>query len=142
MEFVTVEFKPGSREELQPDFNESFPHIITQASFREGVSAPWHWHQAVELFYIESGTLEYITPGGQHLFHAGSGGFVNSNVLHATKGHQIRPGDGHLLHLFDPVLISGSPGSRIEETYVLPLTTAPELELLAWSRGNPGRIEF
>ena len=50
-----------------------------------GKSVPWHWHKAVELFYMESGALEYHTPKGKLVFPAGSGGFVNSNVLHRTR---------------------------------------------------------
>lgn len=61
-----------------------FPYIASYAELDkyEGVTAPWHWHPAVELFYMESGTLEYTTPTGKWVFPAGSGGLVNSNVLH------------------------------------------------------------
>lgn len=141
-ETCTVEFIPGTREELLPNFDSEFPHIITRAAFREGDSAPWHWHQAVELFYIDSGTLEYITPSGSHVFHSGSGGFVNSNVLHTTRGHQVQPQHGHSIHLFDPALISGAPGSRMEKTYVMPLTTALQVELIALSPEDPEQAQI
>ncbi|MBE6979145.1 MAG: helix-turn-helix domain-containing protein [Ruminococcaceae bacterium] len=138
----TVEFKPGSREELLPDFEESFPHMITKAAFREGTSAPWHWHKSVELFYIESGTLEYVTPSVSHIFQTGSGGMINSNVLHMTNGHNVRVNDGHFLHLFDPVLIAGGQGSRIEKKYVMPLLTASQVEMIVLEPAIPeqGRI--
>ena len=118
-----------SREELLPDFSSDFPYIATCAQldrYREPV-VPWHWHRAVELFYMESGTLEYTTPHGKWVFPAGSGGMVSSNVLHSS---QFQPGaecNVQLLHLFDPSLLSGGVGSRMEEKYILPLMAAVEM---------------
>lgn len=133
----TVTFKPGTREELLPDFDPAFPLITTCCPLQDGSGAPWHWHTAVELFYIESGTLEYLTPSGSVVFPQGSGGFVNSNVLHATTHSEARPQDCQLLHLFDPGLIAGPQGSRIEERYVIPLAGAPQVEILVLHPENP-----
>lgn len=82
-----IKFHIGSKEELLPDFTDDFPYIASRVEFDKymGQFVPWHWHKAVELFYMESGTLEYYTPKGKILFPAGSGGMVNSNVLHMTK---------------------------------------------------------
>ena len=82
-----IEFYTGSKEELLPDFEKDFPYIASRAELDKyiGRYVPWHWHKAVELFYMESGSIEYDTPGGKLLFPAGSGGMVNSNVLHMTK---------------------------------------------------------
>lgn len=134
----TVQFKPGSREELLPDFDPAFPCISTCYGLREE-GAPWHWHRAAELFYMESGTLEYFTPSERLRFTAGCGGLVNSGVLHMTRGLDVRPGDRQLIHLFEPELISGGQGSRIEERYVLPLTTDAGTEIVLLS---PEREEY
>ena len=142
MEYTLVEFKPGSREESLPDFDPAFPHRITRSAFREGPSAPWHWHRAVELFYVESGTLEILTPAGAHIFPAGSGGMVNANVLHMSRGHTPREENCHILHLFSPELISGSQGSRMEQKYVLPLTTAQQIELIPLEPGSPRQLRI
>lgn len=135
----SVEFKPGTNEELLPDFEEAFPCIQSQVVFGEGYQAPWHWHKAVELFYLEAGTLEYVTPNAGDVFTAGSIGMVNSNVLHMALGHQNGSRGTNYLHLFDPVLLSGCPGSRIDEKYILPLTMAQRVELLA---AKPGVIGY
>ena len=124
---IAMEFKPGSREELLPDFDPAFPCITSRYLFPEGDAAPWHWHGAMELFYIESGGLEYVTPSGHCTFHTGSGGLLMPNIPHTTRGIRVTPGDTQLLHLFDPILISGQPGSRIEREYVLPLMAETEL---------------
>ena len=128
----TIQFYQNTREERLPGFAPDFPYIATRCEIGRDVYrfAPWHWHQAVELFVIQSGTLVYNTPARQLVFPPGSGGFVNSNVLHTT--HPQHPGETvvQMLHIFDPSLIAGAHGSRIEKDYVLPLLTAPGADLL------------
>lgn len=53
-----VEFKPGTEEELLPNFNLDFPHISTCLEFQNNTvqQYPWHWHKAVEIFYVERGS--------------------------------------------------------------------------------------
>lgn len=134
-----VEFKIGSKEELLPGFSPDFPYIASYVELDKylGRQAPWHWHKEVELFYMEKGTLEYITPQGKILFPAGSGGFVNSNVLHMTRAQKEERKVVSLLHLFDPVLIGGHRGSIIEQKYVNPLITASHAEIIGLFPGNP-----
>lgn len=140
MEHVSeLKFKPGSKEENLPGYQPDFPHITlcSQISaFPERIS-PWHWHRAVELFYVESGTLEYTTPAGVWRFPAGSGGFINANVPHMTTGVPSAPGYRQLLHIFDPTLISGGAGSRIEKNYVLPLIGDTRTEVIPLMQDNP-----
>lgn len=116
-----VAFKYGSREELLPELDEAFPCVTTCYGFEKGGGAPWHWHQAVELFYVERGTLAYATPQGRALFLEGWGGVVNAGVPHmtaaTTSGQQ-------LLHLLSPALLSGGQGSCIERKFVLPFTAS------------------
>ena len=57
----------------------------------------------------------YETPGRQLVFPAGTGGFVNSNVLHATHLPDGTQQTVQLLHIFDPLLIAGAPDSRIAQ---------------------------
>lgn len=136
-----IEFHAGSREERLPDFAPDFPYIASRAEldcYPERL-VPWHWHRAVELFYMESGALEYSTPQGTALFPAGSGGFVNTGVLHMTRPVGRAGENVQLVHLFDPSLIAGEPGSRIGQKYVLPLTAAPQVELIALSPADPAQ---
>lgn len=134
-----IEFHTGSREERLPDFESDFPYILTCSEldkFAEPL-VPWHWHKAVELFYMESGTLEYSTPKGKLLFPAGSGGMVNSNVLHMTKLHAGHAKAVQLHHIFDASLIAGEHGSRTEQKYIMPIIAAHHLELIALYPDNP-----
>ncbi len=134
----SIEFYTGSKEELLPGFASDFPYIASRAELDKytGRYVPWHWHKTVELFYMESGSLEYDTPGGKLLFPAGSGGMVNSNVLHMTKAVSQTEKNIQLLHIFDVSLLAGEQGSRIEQKYITPVTTAPQIELLPFFPGN------
>lgn len=128
----SIEFYSGSKEELLPDYADDFPYIASNVDLNNyiGRSVPWHWHRAVELFYMKSGSIEYSTPGGKMLFPAGSGGLVNSNVLHMTRAMSKTEHNQSFLHIFDPYLLAGEQGSRIEKKYILPITTAPQIEMI------------
>lgn len=139
-----IELIEGSNEELLPGFSPDFPYIATCAELDKYIdpTVPWHWHSTVELFYMESGCLEYTTPKGKWVFPAGSGGFVNSNILHTTK---IKPSDGktiQLLHLFDPVFIAGEHRSRMETKYIYPLTSASMIEIIALYQDDPEQADI
>ena len=137
----TVDLYPGSKEERLPGFTPQFPHLSSCSPLdnfpRRG--APWHWHKSVELFYVESGALIYQTPGGQRLFRAGSGGLVNSNVLHQTQA--VEGGTECVLHLFEPELVAGIPGGTVEQKYIAPLRDASGLELIELSPEDPVQAE-
>lgn len=140
-----VEFKPGTKEELLPDFSPAFPCVTSCVEIDRhiGKTAPWHWHRAVELFYIESGgALEYNTPSHVMAFPAGSGGFVNSNVLHMTRPYAGQRDNRQLLHIFDPSFISGGQGTRMEQRYVLPLISASQVEILPLFPEDPAQAEI
>lgn len=135
----SIEFYTGSKEELLPDFQNDFPYIATRAELDKyiGRYVPWHWHRTAELFYMESGCLEYDTPRAKLFFPAGSGGLVNSNILHMTKAVSQTEKNIQLLHIFDVSLLSGEQGSRIEQKYITPIVTDPQIELIPLHPDNP-----
>lgn len=139
-----IQLVEGSNEELLPGFSPDFPYIASCALLDRYLepATPWHWHRTVELFYMESGTLEYTTPNGKWVFPAGSGGFVNSNILHTSK---IIPSGGEtvqLLHLFEPELLSGGQSSRIDTKYIRPLTAAAGIEMIVLSPDDAVQAEL
>ena len=137
----SILFREDSKEELLPGFTEKFPYIASRAELDKYINktVPWHWHRMVELFYMESGTLEYNTPRGKAVFPAGSGGMVNSNVLHMTKAISQSEENIQLLHIFDVSLIGGEQGNIIQEKYMLPIITAPQIEMIQLSPENPAQ---
>lgn len=139
-----IQLSMESNEELLPDFFMDFPYVSTCAEFDKYIDpiVPWHWHKAVELFYVKSGRLEYTTPNGKWTFPAGTGGFVNSNVLHSSRVSQMGNGTVQLLHLFDPELLSGGLSNRIEERYIRPLTEMSGIEMISLSPEEPEQAEL
>lgn len=125
-------YKNTNKEEFLPGFSEDFPYIASYAELDKyiGQYVPWHWHKEMELFYLDNGVLEYYTPKGKTVFPAGSGGLLNSNVLHMTKPQKGAIGTTQMIHLFDSSLIGGQQGSRIEQKYITPLTAAPHVEII------------
>lgn len=134
----SIEFHTGSKEEILPGFSDDFPYIASRAELDKyaGRFVPWHWHRAVELFYMESGGVEYSTPRGKIEFPAGSGGMVNANVLHMTRAVSQTEKNRQFLHIFDTSLLAGEQGSRIEKQYISPIVTAPQIEIIPIFPGN------
>ena len=134
-----IEFHAGSREELLPNYTNDFPYIASRVELDKHIkrSVPWHWHRAIEIFYIESGIIECYTPGGKILFPAGSGCMVNSNVLHMTKALSRTEKNIPLVHLFDISLLAGKCGSRIEQRYVTPIVMSSQIEMIPLFPENP-----
>jgi len=139
-----IEFYASSKEELLPDFTPDFPYIASRAELDKyaGRFVPWHWHKAVEIFYMEKGTLEYYTPREKMIFPAGSGGMVNSNILHMTKPIVQTGENVQLLHIFDASLLAGEQGSKIEQKYISPIVATPQIELVPFFPENPAQRDI
>ena len=135
----SLEFQVGSKEEKLPYDTLDFPYIASRAEldFYREPFVPWHWHNAIELFYMESGELKYHTQHETLVFSAGSAGMVNANVLHKTQFQTHREKNIQLLHIFDPQLLAGNHGSLIEQKYISPIITAPQIELMALHPDEP-----
>lgn len=139
-----IQIMEHNKEEILPEFSSEFPYIATRAELDKYIDpfTPWHWHKAVELFYIESGSLEYHTPHGKWFFPSGSGGMINSNVLHRSIFQKKKKKNIQFLHLFDPSFLSGEHGSRIERKYILPMTAASNIELIPFYPDNPTHLSI
>lgn len=135
-EFNSIRLVAQSNEEILPDYAPDFPYIASLVNMSRyfGCAAPWHWHNAVELFYVQSGGIEYHTPGETCQLYKGSGGIVNQNVLHATRNLDCGEETVLLLHLFDPVILSAGENSRVYRQYVQPFVSADGPELVALDR--------
>lgn len=138
-----IDLNPDSREEYLPGYTPRFPHItsyVDGACYASG-RAPWHWHESVELFYVRRGAILYRTPHEEKVMRAGTGGMVNSNVLHTTMILQPRTELEMLLHLFSPALVAGVPGGVVEEKYVRPLAGDKHQELITLDPADPAQAE-
>ncbi len=139
----SIKFQNGTKEELLPDITPDFPYIASHVEMDKYAEpfVPWHWHKEVELFYLKSGVLEYYTPKGKVVFPAGSGGLVNSNVLHMTKQQENVRNTVQLLHIFDTAFI-GTHGGRIDQKYITPILADRQLELFALYPNNSEHVQI
>lgn len=131
-----------SKEEVLPGVTFDFPYLASYVEFSKYTRTytSWHWHKEVELFYIEKGSLEYYTPQGKVIFPERSGGIINSNVLHMTRQPVNEKSTIQKLHIFDPALIGGRPGSLAEQKYIRPFITSPSIEILGFYEGQHEEI--
>lgn len=133
LQVTDIEYNdPASREERLPGYTPQFPHIAShvQGRYYRSGTAPWHWHESVELFYVYSGSILYRTPHAEQVVRAGQGGMVNSNVLHTTRILKPESALDMKLHLFSPALVAGIPGGTVDTDYVRPLAADAGQELI------------
>lgn len=128
----------GGHEEFLEEISDSWPYVLERAELDRYPhrSCPWHWHQEVELFYVQSGSLEYRTLRSVTSFGTGSAGFVNAGVYHMTHATDEGSGTVQLCHIFRPSLLEDA-GGRIAEHCVRPLVEARRAEVLSWDPGSP-----
>lgn len=101
---------------VSPDFPaEGYDESLGQA---HGSDVPWHWHEELEAIVVSEGTMRLLAPGRSLVLGAGSGAFVNCNVLHACKGEptcRIRS------VTFGAELVGGGQSLAITRKYLAPL---------------------
>lgn len=135
--------KSDTNEEYLPGYSDDFPIISSYVELDRYPErfTPWHWHNTLELFYIKNGALDYYTPHGAITFTKGSGGLVNSDILHMTKLHPGIQNNIQYVHLFDPMFISGGKNNLIDRKYVMPLVQNSQIELLPLFSDVPEHTE-
>lgn len=84
-------------------------------------SCAWHWHNEVEVFYMEQGALIYRTPNRELRFDEGDAGFVNADILHMTEAAGCPPSIQQY-HIFSPQMLACPLNNVIESHYLDPLT--------------------
>ena len=98
---------------------------------------PWHWHEELELGYIQEGISKIITVGGEYIVRQGDGFFINSNVMDMKMNGN--PGERALEinHIFHPVFLSGHFKSRFEKKYLNPVINNHQVEVHIIQKGKP-----
>lgn len=137
-DILAIKIKEHNGEEVLEDITPAFPCASGRALL-DRYRVFWHWHKAVEFFYMESGTLEYETPQGKMIFPAGSGGIINSGVLHKTCPLSDGVPTTQLLHIADPAFLFGDTQSCIYAAYFAPVLSAANLEVLALYPDDPAQ---
>ena len=89
-------------------------------------SYPWHWHDEMEISYIEQGSLQVKINHRNLELSCGEGIFINTGVLHAYEHRQ--KGVCRMPNvLFQPAFLYGMEGSVFQKKYIMPLMEAVEV---------------
>lgn len=112
-----------------------FPYCMHERNLTDFV-VPWHWHEELELGYMEKGTSIIRTIDQEYQIRQGDGFFINTNVLD-TKINS-NPGNPTLEinHIFHPVFIGGHFGSRITAKYLNPILHNQQISVHIIRRGS------
>lgn len=98
---------------------------------------PWHWHEELELGYIQEGTSKIITVNAEYIVHQGDGFFINSNVMDMKKNANPGVPVLEINHIFHPVFLSGHFKSRFEKKYLTPIINDHQIEVYIIRKGQP-----
>lgn len=108
--------------ELQPHGSLEFPCAGYSSSHtdRQEDVIPWHWHEEMEMIYMEDGQMKVEIPSNAFLLKKGDCIVINSNILHyaeAVTECKLRS------LVFSQALISGNEDSVFAKKYMQPLLT-------------------
>lgn len=117
--------------ETVPVASEGFPYVCirTELDRYAEKSISWHWHDALEVAYLEEGAARVMTPDQEMMLNKGNAVFINSSVLHS---YQAVDNCSCVLYaqLFGIHLLTGMYNSVFEEKYCSPVIRNSSLQ--AW----------
>ena len=133
MAYVKIKTDESLRETL-PHGNEEYPfqYYLEDIWLFDFHCIDWHWHSEVELVYVEKGRADFYVGGDRHTLSAGTGIFINSQVIHRfeTSESTIIPNI-----VFSPALLAQEE-SLIYQKYITPVL-ASQVEYLIFSYADP-----
>lgn len=112
-----------------------YPYCLHERDLTNFV-IPWHWHEELELGYIQEGISKIVTVGAEYTIHQGDGFFVNSNVMCMKQSASSGMKTIEINHIFHPVFLSGHFKSRFETKYLNPVTNNRQIEVHIIRRGH------
>lgn len=98
-----------------------FPfHIISHTDKLGTYSVPHHWHDEIEIIYLEYGHINIYCNEQEYILSPGDFYVVNTNELHHILG--VTPSLHHAI-IFHPKLLDFNFFDKTEETYIKPITS-------------------
>ena len=126
----------GNQVELIEGMSAEYPYCLHCRDLTDFV-IPWHWHEELELGYIQEGASKIITVGAEYTVHQGDGFFINSNVMDMKRNGTPGARTLEINHIFHPVFLSGHFKSRFETKYLNPVIKNRQIEVHIIRRGHP-----
>lgn len=113
-----------------------YPYCLHERNLTD-IIIPWHWHEELEIGYIQEGTSRIITVDSEYTIHQGEGFFINSNVIKTKQNGAPGSRTIEINNIFHAVFLSGHFKSRFETKYMNPITNNRQLEVHVIRRGHP-----
>ena len=76
---MKIRIKENQQEAIQ-GITQEYPYAYHHVNIKK-TKVPWHWHEELELNYVEAGCVKVFTSGKSYIFQKGQAYFINSNVL-------------------------------------------------------------
>ena len=122
--------------ELIEGMTVEYPYCLHQRDLTDFV-IPWHWHEELELGYIQEGVSKIVTIGAEYVIRQGDGFFINSNVMDMKQNGLPGSKTVEINHIFHPVFLGGHFKSRFETKYLNPIIKNRRIEVYVIRRGRP-----
>ncbi len=113
-----------------------YPYCMHERDL-SNIMIPWHWHEELELGYMQQGTSRIITLDNVFEVHQGDGFFINSNVMDMKINANPGTDALEINHIFHPVFLSGHFKSIFETKYITPITNNKSISVHIIHRGHP-----
>lgn len=127
--------------ELQPHGTIDFPcaGYCAHLTKKQDNIIPWHWHEDIEVVYIEEGQLILKTPAKSFCLKKGDCMVINSNILHYASTI-----DQCTLHslVFNIGLIVGKNDSVFAKKYIIPLISCQSFSNYLIARGENEKVIY
>lgn len=94
---------------------------------------PWHWHQELEIFIVNHGTVIFMTNDRKVPLNAGEGVVVNANVLHSLVPENEDANCSMYSVKFNPAFLFGYGDLLMSEKYMSPITESTTFKYLTLS---------
>lgn len=121
--------------EMQPHGSLEFPcagYSSCHTDRREDI-IPWHWHEEIEMIYIENGRMKVKIPSNAFILEKGDCLIINSNILHSAAA--VTECELHSL-VFSPILITGNEDLVFAKKYMQPILTCNNFSHFFIKAGN------
>lgn len=125
----------GNQVEIIEGMTIEYPYCLHKRDLTDFV-IPWHWHEELELGYIQEGVSKIVTIGAEYTIHQGDGFFVNSNVMCMKQNASSDMKTIEINHIFHPIFLGGHFKSRFETKYLDPIINNRQIEVHVIRRGH------
>jgi AraC family transcriptional regulator, melibiose operon regulatory protein len=112
----------------------SFPCIVLFADVAKYITGdvPWHWHNAIELFFIKNGAAKFNFIDSSYILNQSEGGFINRNVLHSVQLYECESCE-IITFIFSPSLFTAGIENEIFLKFSTPLYSINGLNFIPFT---------